>query len=520
MTSEDAQLTRDVVAELEEVMKSDSRVTLRKLQPPLLRACAESMAPGAKSLDLALDKLLTTGIQELEHGPERRALAQLFLGENQWLPLSQRGRAAASELGLSYDALRRRNKHGHRRIDTLLTRLALAIIQHADLETLLMVGPSPLLQTPDVGDIANKRASIFFSYSRHDDEHEGGLISALRESLISEFRFQTGQEIFVFLDKSSIDHGENWRRKLEKGIDNTSFLLVFLTPSYLQSASCRDELQRFLKREEERQRDDLVLPVYYATVREDTDDPLARALLERQYVDWRDLRFETFDSTPVRMAVANLAASIANAISRTSEVRKVAIPDVKTEELGLLELVTQMEMSLPRVVSGLVTMASEQEGITEETRLATAEAERLNRLGRGSAARLVVARRLSSKLGPYADRLENNAQAIRADLVTVDRGIKAIAEALPTSTEEGIEETVESMTSALQEALLSGDQAAAAVQTLSDTYADTARIASTLRPVLNRLIAGVTVIAECPNYFSAWKELLQNALSSRRTAPV
>ena len=73
-------------------------------------------------------------------------------------------------------------------------------------------------------------------------------------------------------------------------------------------------MARFLERERGLGRSDLILPVYYISARELDDlaaresDELAGLLASRQFVDWRELRFEPFTSPLARKAVAQLAS--------------------------------------------------------------------------------------------------------------------------------------------------------------------------------------------------------------------
>jgi len=90
--------------------------------------------------------------------------------------------------------------------------------------------------------------------------------------------------------------------------------VVIITPSFFRSAACRAEVERFLARERELGRQDLILPVYYVSTPEldypvlrDADE-LARVVASRQLADWRELRFEPFTSPVVRRTVAQLAA--------------------------------------------------------------------------------------------------------------------------------------------------------------------------------------------------------------------
>jgi parallel beta-helix repeat protein len=101
-----------------------------------------------------------------------------------------------------------------------------------------------------------------------------------------------------------------------------TFLIPIITPSYFRSQPCRDELQRFLSREKELNRSDLVLPVYYIDTsllndpaRQATDE-LAQAIAARQWADWRDLRFEPFTSPEVGKRLAQMAVHIRDALER------------------------------------------------------------------------------------------------------------------------------------------------------------------------------------------------------------
>jgi F-box protein 11 len=96
-------------------------------------------------------------------------------------------------------------------------------------------------------------------------------------------------------------------------LDAVTLLLVIITPGLFRSSACREEVERFLARERDLGRDDLILPVYYVSTPE-LDDPerrdadeLARVLRSRHFADWRELRFEPLTSPKVRKAVAELA---------------------------------------------------------------------------------------------------------------------------------------------------------------------------------------------------------------------
>jgi len=155
--------------------------------------------------------------------------------------------------------------------------------------------------------------AAFMSYARFDDLHDDGQLTQFRERLSAEVRVQTGEEFLIFQDRNDIVWGQNWQKRIDQTLDAVTLLLVIITPGFFRSFACRAEVERFLARERELGRDDLILPVYYVSTPELEDparrdaDELARVLASRQYADWRELRFEPFNSPVVRRAIAQLA---------------------------------------------------------------------------------------------------------------------------------------------------------------------------------------------------------------------
>ena len=115
----------------------------------------------------------------------------------------------------------------------------------------------------------------------------------------------TGGELTVIQDRNDPLWIQAWQDRVENSIDAVTFLIAVVTPRFFLNADCRNELQRFFDREQELKREDLVLPVYYVTcpLLEDQErlagDELARRIVTRSPVDWREVRFESIDSPQV-----------------------------------------------------------------------------------------------------------------------------------------------------------------------------------------------------------------------------
>jgi hypothetical protein len=174
-----------------------------------------------------------------------------------------------------------------------------------------------------------KSPIAFLSYAHKDDQH--GRVSELRNRLNSEVEMATGAEFTIFQDRKDIHWGMAWRDRIERSLDGVTFLIPILTPSFFRSEACRGELQRFLQREKDLGRRDLILPIYYiqADVIDDQQlrqgDPLATELYERQYVSWRHLRHKDFENEEVRAELEKLALQIKSALFRTTKTLDVSV---------------------------------------------------------------------------------------------------------------------------------------------------------------------------------------------------
>jgi parallel beta-helix repeat protein len=162
--------------------------------------------------------------------------------------------------------------------------------------------------------IVSGQSAAFMSYVRFNDQHDDGQLTQFCERLSAEVRVQTGEEFLIFQDRNDIAWGQAWQQRIDETLDAVTLLVAIITPSFFRSPPCRAEVERFLKRERELGRHDLILPVYYVSTPE-LDDParrgadkLAQVLASRQFADWRELRFEPFTAPVVRRTLAQLAA--------------------------------------------------------------------------------------------------------------------------------------------------------------------------------------------------------------------
>jgi hypothetical protein len=165
--------------------------------------------------------------------------------------------------------------------------------------------------------------AAFLSYARADDEHDKGTIRDLCERLSDEVYAQRGELVHIFIDRRDIRWGQNWEARINESLETATILIPVITPRYFRSDACRNELTKFLKRESELRRDDLILPIYYITTpqlespRLHKGDEIAKELSKRQYVDWRKLRFQGVHSEAISRKIADLANLMNGTLDRS-----------------------------------------------------------------------------------------------------------------------------------------------------------------------------------------------------------
>jgi TIR domain-containing protein len=188
-------------------------------------------------------------------------------------------------------------------------------------------------QIMNIAESTSFKPAAFMSYTHLDDERDGRRLTEFRKHLSSEVRAQTGEAFVIFQDRTHIEWGQNWEERIDGAINQVTFLIPIISPGYFKSQQCRDELEKFLKRERELGRNDLILPLYHIDTplmndnEKRASDSSAQAIAAHQYADWRDLRFDSFDSAAVCKRLADLAIQIRNALERT-----VVTRDLRSEQ--------------------------------------------------------------------------------------------------------------------------------------------------------------------------------------------
>ena len=128
-------------------------------------------------------------------------------------------------------------------------------------------------------------------------------------------QFVSGGEVAIFQEGADIEIGQPVQERISQSLHEAMVLIPVLTPSFFQDPTCRKILTRFLEREHQLGRNDLVLAVYYQHIADLDDpqtsaDPLLRNIARRRMLDWQPLRRQEFSDPHVRQALERLARRI------------------------------------------------------------------------------------------------------------------------------------------------------------------------------------------------------------------
>ena len=215
-------------------------------------------------------------------------------------------------------------------------------------------------ETPGRSDMGlPSAANIFLSYNHADNEHLDNGIIRFVENIIEEYEFSYGETLSLFVDTQSIKWGEDWRKALDRGIEATNFLMPAVTPRYIRSASCRDELFKFFDRIEGTPSSHVLSMIWQPVdgMSLDVGAEKARKIIEdHQYLDLAGIRdlppSDKAYKAKVRKAAMKLYEAIEEQKSRPEPAAADA-PSAAGEEEGLLEQLDEVNANIEILQSSI-----------------------------------------------------------------------------------------------------------------------------------------------------------------------
>lgn len=213
-------------------------------------------------------------------------------------------------------------------------------------------------------------ASLFLSYRHSDNDYLDGAITQLVEEIAKSYEFLYGNTLDVFIDKKSIEWGQDWQRELDKRIESCSIIMPAVTPGYIKSEACRKELFAFNDKIAARP-NCRIMPLIWqnAELMQNYDD-MAIAILNRyQYENVEDLRGVDPKNPQYRNRIEALArrihSSAAEVNTATHSNSDIAVEYAGNPEEGLLEKLAECERQMPVFTESFNSVAEKTKRLLE-----------------------------------------------------------------------------------------------------------------------------------------------------------
>ncbi len=213
-------------------------------------------------------------------------------------------------------------------------------------------------------------ASLFLSYRHSDNDYLDGAITQLVEEIAKSYEFLYGNTLDVFIDKKSIEWGQDWQRELDRRIESCSIIMPAVTPGYIKSEACRKELFAFNDKIAARP-NCRIMPLIWqnAELMQNYDD-MAIAILNRyQYENVEDLRGVDPKNPQYRNRIEALArrihSSAAEVNTATHSNCDIAVEYAGNPEEGLLEKLAECERQMPVFTESFNSVAEKTKRLLE-----------------------------------------------------------------------------------------------------------------------------------------------------------
>ena len=277
--------------------------------------------------------------------------------------------------------------------------------------------------------------SGFWSYAHSDNEDDDGRILRLAKSIQKEYRVQTGEVLDVFTDNSGILWGQEWKKRLDDELIETTFFIPIVTQSYLRSRACREEILTFSRKARSLGVEEFILPILYAFPKafEDnvSNDDVVNLIKGVQWRDWRKHRLLDESSAEHRQAVSALVERIVSIVEAAPTVPLPPIATVNPGEgedspPGMLDILGKGESAMPEWQQGLVEIGTLVGVIQAMTNTAVKDLAKSDQDGGGASGRLRVIREYSLALTPYAEQIDKLGSSFATNAVEVDASVSTL----------------------------------------------------------------------------------------------
>ena len=350
-----------------------------------------------------------------------------------------------------------------------------------------------------------------------------GRVTQLGRDIVANYEAVMAEQIKLFLDRDDLHWGDQWRGQVDEALSNVAFFVPVITPRYFKRPECRREFQYFLDRATSFGIRELILPILYIDVPElhedEPSDAMMRILKDVQWEPWLSYRFEDRHSGEYRSAVDRLAREL---VRRVSAVERADIVTAAQEaedsassdetEGGTLDKLALLEQAMPRWSETLEAIGKEIEQIGSLMARGTADLEQGEKMGKGFAARLSVARRVANELEKPIARIDNLAQEFVVDLNHIDTGVRILlgqAEVETTDDPEAVS-TYCDLTDSIRDLSASAHDGLGSVEGMISAIGPIEKMSKDMRAPVRRLRHSLVSMLEAREITDSWLEAIEH----------
>lgn len=389
-------------------------------------------------------------------------------------------------------------------------------------------------------------ARAFLSYAHEDNEREGGRILHLADLIRREFESLTGATIQIFTDSAEILWGQDFRARLSESIQETTFFIPVLSPTYFMRDECRSELRQFVTSASSLGLEQLLLSIRYFQVpdlREGSSDELKDIAARMQFEPWDSYRLLDESGERYRTAVNKLATRLvqltenlegtAPLIGRAHRsggalitprtvlreagiekhpVKSIEDGDEEDDAPGLIDLVSDVEPAIADWSETVTKLGPATQVFNDLVAAATAEMAAANSRPNSFAAKIVVSKKLAADAEEPLATIEQLSKEYSVGLIRVDPALRALlqmVDAQPASKE------TTTFVNSIQSLIDNAIDAAEKIRTAAEAAKKNSGMSRDLRPILRRFETALRNVADGTSTIQDWQPLIDATGSGR-----
>ncbi|MEV6555637.1 TIR domain-containing protein [Nocardia sp. NPDC051756] len=367
--------------------------------------------------------------------------------------------------------------------------------------------------------------SAFWSYSRDDDECTDGHIVKLSKQIGREFKLINGNPLEIFIDRESIEWGEEWAKRIDDSIHNTTLFIPIITPSYLRSSACRYEFLTFWSKSRSAGLVDLMLPIVYTEMgmEDGSGDEILTIVSSLQCQFWFDIRLEDESSSIYKRAIHKLAERIKKIsemmesvpemvpVDRDPDGERGGGPDSDDEDgndvPGTLDQIANLEDQTVVWQESIEAMTIALESLASIMNASQPDLERATQASKMSQ-RLASLRRIAGRLMSPCSDFYGAAEGYRDSVVSMDAAFGAVINDMKMSTSmdpqevSGLADTIGGMYESVNLALMEA-------RPLVDVLEGMSALSRDMRKPGKLIVSGITMISDTQTIIKNWIDSLR-----------